>query len=305
MHSGKWPVTTRIVSRCVRHRSSEVVDVDDGGDVALVGHGRVDRRSAELLPESEDQARPGRLLDVDEEELRCGLVHEAVRVRRRRSWSRRACSYSSTSAALSSAICFRKLGGDVPLLAAHAAIAGAVESPAEPVAQLVHELLVLLLDPEHVDLLQVRLRQLEPSLVDLDHVHVALDVVVDGHREDLRLVVLDEAGEGEGVAVDLLEGQVAMLLVVALAVLQVRDRPFDRVAQQGERHRVEVEELGRDVRVVAHVPAEGRRAVPEGATGGTRAARCDPCRRPSGRGTPRRARSSSRCADGGSRHPSS
>src|SRR5207244_12347000 len=103
-------------------------------------------------------------------------------------------------------------GGDLPLLSTDAPFAHSVEPPAEALPKFIEELVVPFLQTEDVDLLEVLPRDLEPPVVNVDDVHVALELVVGCHGEDLRLVVVNEAREMKLVPVDLVEAQIPMLL---------------------------------------------------------------------------------------------
>jgi hypothetical protein len=140
-------------------------------------------------------------------------------------------------------------------------IAHAVEAPAVAPRHLIQELREPLPQTEHVDPLEVRLGDLEPAVVDVDDVEVALGIVIPSHREQLGLVVADQRREEEGVLVDLLQRQGAVLLVVALAVLEIGDRALDGVAQDGDGHELRLQELRRHEWEVAGVDADPRPSV--------------------------------------------
>ena len=89
------------------------------------------------------------------------------------------------------------------------------------------------------------------ALVDGDLVAVALRTVGGSDREQLGLMVVDEPGEHVVVVVELVERQVAPGLALFAQHAQQRDRAFDGIAQQGERHEVDAEHLGDDERKVA------------------------------------------------------
>ncbi len=115
-----------------------------------------------------------------------------------------------------------------------------------------------LLKAEHLDALQARLGEREAAGIDVEDVHVGLGLIILGEREQLRLMIVDEQLELQRVLVDLLEREVAMPAVVALAVAQVGESALDRLAQEGDDADVERDQFGSDEWKVAGDDAQRR-----------------------------------------------
>ena len=58
---------------------------------------------------------------------------------------------------------------------------------------------------DQIESFQIRFRESTAIVVDLDHVHVALERIVGRHRKDLHLKVMDVRREDKAIVVDLFE----------------------------------------------------------------------------------------------------
>ena len=119
----------------------------------------------------------------------------------------------------------------------------------------VDELGVAVLEPHQLGPGEVVAGRLEAVVVDVERLVVErLDLVLGSQREHPDLVVADHPRVHPGVVVDLVERTSGRTL--ALLLLEVRDGPLDRVAQQGEDPQRPVEQLGGEEREVAGVDAD-------------------------------------------------
>ena len=128
-----------------------------------------------------------------------------------------------------------------------------VESPTEATVELRKRGGVVLLETDDVHSGEVRLGLRQPTLVHVDDGEVGTlgQIVRFVESEQLRLVVVDEQSEHEGIVVDLLERQIPLVAHVALGVAEQGDRALHRITQDGQGH-VGVDEPGRQEGKMAH-----------------------------------------------------
>ena len=112
---------------------------------------------------------------------------------------------------------------------AHVPIRYRVTLPAEAMFHFIHELVVALVDSEHVHIGEIRLCEGQAFFVHIEGVEPTSPVVVDGHGELLGLEVPQEAVVRPRSVVEILERNCGVSLM--LLRLEERDRSLYRLSQ--------------------------------------------------------------------------